>query len=227
MAVTPVEQPPRSLAEEARDYIRDKITSGEFPPGTRIKERDISAEIGISRIPVREALQGLSTEGFITLQPRRGAIVTELVPEDLREIFEVREILEMQQVALAIRNGTVAEKKELVRIVEAERAALQAGDTAAVERCNIEFHNKLIELAHNELLESLLEPLRGRLNWLFKQNDGLGDMCDDHYAIAHAVADNDLKTAQELALLHVSHSKRTALSWLFENGTVAEELVAP
>lgn len=206
----------RSLAEQARDYLREKITSGQFPPGMRLKERDLSEELGISRIPIREALQGLSTEGFITLQPRRGAIVKELVPEDLREIYEVREILEMQQVSLAVRNGSEAEKQELLRIVEAEQTALAEGDTNAIDQLNTMFHAHLIEMAHNSLLETMLEPLRGRLDWLFKQNDRQGDMCADHFAIAHAIAANDVAAAQSHALAHVSHSKKIAHAWLFE-----------
>ena len=205
----------RTLAERARDHIRERITSGEYPPGSRIKERELSEELGISRIPIREALTGLSTEGFITLQPRRGAIVTELVPEDLHEIFEIREVLEVHEVVLALRHGTEEEKRRLVEIVEAERAAVRSGDTAAVAEGNAAFHMQLVEMSHNALLTSLLDPLRSRLSWLFKQNDDATTICAQHYEIAAAIADGDEARAKSLADDHVATSRRLAMTLLF------------
>lgn len=210
----------RSLAERARDHIRERITSGQYPPGSRIKERELSEELGISRIPIREALTGLSTEGFITLQPRRGAVVTELAPEDLHEIFEIREVLEVQEVVLALRHGTESEKQTLLEIVEAERDAVRAGDADRVASGNAAFHQQLVEMSHNALLASLLDLLRSRLSWLLRQNDDASTICAQHFEIASAIAEGEQARACELADEHVATSRRLATSLLFgEDGS--------
>ncbi|GAA4897438.1 GntR family transcriptional regulator [Tessaracoccus lubricantis] len=208
----------RSLAERARDVIRERITTGTYQPGYRIKERELSEELGISRIPVREALAGLKTEGFITLQPRRGAVVTELVPEDLREIFELREALEVQEVELALRHGSPEERAKLLRVVEKEQSALKSGNGDLVRRYNAEFHEVLIQMTHNSLLATLLEPLRNRLNWLFKQNDDPSIICGEHSEIAQAIASGDAEGARALAEAHVATSRRLAHRLLFNDG---------
>ncbi|MHA7862644.1 GntR family transcriptional regulator [Tessaracoccus sp. Y36] len=208
-------QTQRSLAERARDVIRDRITTGAYQPGYRIKERDLSEELGISRIPVREALAGLSTEGFITLQPRRGAVVTELVPEDLREIFELREALEVQEVELALKHGSEAERARLLRVVEKEQSALKSGNRDLVRRYNAEFHEVLVQMTHNSLMASMLEPLRNRLNWLFKQNDDPAAICGEHFEIAQAIVSGDRAKARALAEVHVGTSLRLAHTLLF------------
>ena len=99
-----------SLVDAVQDYIRDKIVSGELQPGQRLVERELAEATGASRIPVREAIRGLASERFVTLVPRRGAVVTALVPEDLDEIFEVREALEVQECVLAAQKATPEER---------------------------------------------------------------------------------------------------------------------
>ncbi len=123
-----------SLVDVSKDYIRSKITAGDFPPGFRLKERELSTELGISRIPIREAVRDLSTEGFVTLLPRRGAVVTELRPEDLDDIFEVRLALEVTECALAARRASDAEIARLRACVVSANNAMAAGERGVPRR---------------------------------------------------------------------------------------------
>ena len=125
-----------SLVDAVQDYIRDKIVSGELQPGQRLVERELAEATGASRIPVREAIRGLASERFVTLVPRRGAVVTALVPEDLDEIFEVREALEVQECVLAAQKATPEERARMWEFVRAAQRALDAGDEAAVDAAN-------------------------------------------------------------------------------------------
>lgn len=204
-----------SSVDVALEYVRTRIVSGKYQPGMRLKERDLVEEIGVSRIPIREALRSLTSEGFVTHNPRRGMVVTELQPSDLTEIFEVREALEAQQCVLAARKGTPEEHQQLLSIVEVTEAALSASDFEAAGADNLRFHDVLLDISHNATLRRLLEPLQNRLHWLLRQNDDLAELLSEHRAIAEAVAARDVKRARALAAEHVHTSRAMALRQLF------------
>ncbi len=204
-----------SLVDVSKDYIRAKITSGEFPPGFRLKERDLSAELGISRIPIREAVRDLSTEGFVTLLPRRGALVSKLVPEDLDDIFEVRMALEVTECVLAAQRATDAEIARMRGCVVTANGAMASGDRDTVNAANGEFHDVLVEMGHNPVLAQVLEPLRNRIQWLLRQNKDVEAICREHEQIADAIAERDVERARHLARVHVETSRRVATDVLF------------
>ena len=80
--------------QHAYAYLRDRIVSGEYPGGTRVDVNEIAAAVGASRMPVREALRQLDSEGLVTIRPNRGAVVTALTPDDILDVFEMRAALE-------------------------------------------------------------------------------------------------------------------------------------
>ncbi|MEO7588725.1 MAG: GntR family transcriptional regulator [Arachnia sp.] len=204
-----------SLVDVSKDYIRARITAGEFPPGFRLKERDLSAELGISRIPIREAVRDLSTEGFVTLSPRRGAVVTRLMTEDLDDIFEVRMALEVTECVLAARRATDEDVERMRACVRAANSAMHRHDREATDAANVEFHNVLVEMGHNPVLAQVLEPLRNRLHWLLRQNVDVSDICREHEEIAEAIAVRDVERVRELAKVHVETSRQVAMDVLF------------
>lgn len=206
-----------SLVDVALDYIRTRIATGEYEPGHRLKERELSEETGISRIPIREAIRALASEGFVTLVPRRGAIVTELQPDLLDEIFEVREALEVQECVLAARRATRAEIATLRASVEAAEEAARAGNAEAINAANARFHEILVDASHNDTLAQVLRPLKNRLNWILRQNDDVTLVCKEHRDILEAIAAGDVDRAREVATSHVRTSKQLALAVLFED----------
>ena len=88
----------KSLTAVVLDDIRRRILTGGFRPGERITESEVAAKLGISRSPVREAFRVLEREGLIATLPRKGSFITEISPEDVEELFELREILECHAV---------------------------------------------------------------------------------------------------------------------------------
>ncbi|MDO5736878.1 MAG: GntR family transcriptional regulator [Propionibacteriaceae bacterium] len=204
-----------SLVDVSKDYIRSRITSGEFPPGHRLKERDLSAELGISRIPIREAVRDLSTEGFVTMMPRKGAIVSALEPQDLDDIFEVRMALEVTECVLAAQRASVEEIARMHDCVTRAREAMERGDRDAVDAANGEFHDVLVEMGHNPVLAQLMDPLRNRLQWLLRQNKDVSAICREHEQMAEAIAARDVELARQLAHIHVETSRRVATEVLF------------
>lgn len=204
-----------SLVDIVQDYLRERITSGALVPGDRLKERDLAEETGISRVPIREAMRILASEGFVTLNPRRGAVVARLEPEDLDEIYEVREALEALEAVLAARKASPDETVLMMSHVEASERALAAGDRRAADQANVAFHALLVQMTHNEVLARTLEPLQNRLNWLLRQNTDPRELCVEHRGLAEAIAAGDADAARELAISHVATSKKVALQQLF------------
>ncbi|WP_320781998.1 GntR family transcriptional regulator, partial [Streptomyces sp. CRN 30] len=93
--------PRGSLCGRAYDTLRRRIVEGELQPGQRLVERDLAAELEVSRIPLREALRLLEADGLVVLVPRRGALVAPFAPADVRHLFDVRESLEALAARLA------------------------------------------------------------------------------------------------------------------------------
>lgn len=204
-----------SLVDIVQDYLRERITSGALVPGDRLKERDLAEETGISRVPIREAMRILASEGFVTLNPRRGAVVARLEPEDLDEIYEVREALESLEAVLAARKASPDEIALMMSHVEASERALADGDRRAADQANVAFHALLVQMTHNEVLARTLEPLQNRLNWLLRQNTDPRELCVEHRGLADAIAAGDADAARRLAVSHVATSKKVALQQLF------------
>ncbi len=116
------------------DEIRRRIIAGALPQGERIREEELAAELGVSRNPVREALQTLTHEGFVEIEPRRGARVMVLSDERAGHLFEVREVLEGLVAALAAKRRTLRQLGEIERVTSAGLDAVPSGELAAAPR---------------------------------------------------------------------------------------------
>jgi DNA-binding GntR family transcriptional regulator len=137
--------PPGTTQQHAVDWLRRAIVSGELKPGERIGQEDVAERIGVSLIPVREALRELEGEGQVTYRPRRGYAVTELNPDDLAEIYELRRVLEAQAVRRALAD---LDDAALARMTAAAREcaeAAAAGDISRELEANRRFHFALFE----------------------------------------------------------------------------------
>lgn len=206
-----------SLAEQVARHIRGEIVSGTLRPDSRLVEQDLADRLGVSRVPVREALRRLETEGFITRLPRRGVVVASMTQEDLDDLFDVREVLEVQAVRLATQRARPEEIQELGDIVARCRVALEEGDSEEFAALNGAFHDLIIEMAHNRVLSSLLAPLHGRLQWILRQNDDPELVCREHEQLFEAIAGGKIRPAVKSATEHVRTSRELATTILFSD----------
>lgn len=202
-----------SLRDRAYEELRRRILATELPPGQRLVERDLAAELEVSRIPLREALRLLEADGLVLQVPHKGALVAPFTPADVRDLFDVRESLE----ALAAR--LTAERRDdtgLARLRErltAARAATAAGDEAGIAAANAGFHADIVELSANPLLSALMRPLEARTHWLFRltaQRDP-ARQCAEHEELYEAIATGDAEKAAALAHEHVASGRDTSL----------------
>lgn len=185
--------------------LRERIVSGEIAVGERLVEGRLSEEMGVSRMPVREALRELAAEGIVTIEPRRGASVTVFTEEQKRELVEVRATLEALNAKLAAKRHDPEQIAALQRILDEGAKLADSEDPVLLSRQNTEFHEALATVAANSVLQDLIRSLRDRTVMLFapisrrrgKQN------WEEHAAILRAVIAGDSELAALLAARHV------------------------
>lgn len=149
-----------SLVDLALDRLSREILSGRTDPGERLVEEQLTRRLGISRAPLREALRLLAQQGLVEHIPRRGVRVATLSDDDVRELYEVRDVLERHAVG-AIRPG--ADLSALRAALAVMRTATDAGDRLAVADAHRRFHVEVVALGGNRQLCTLYESVLVRL----------------------------------------------------------------
>jgi DNA-binding GntR family transcriptional regulator len=140
----------QSVSETLYGRLREGILSGAFPPGLVLRQEELSRRFGASRVPLREAMTRLEVEGLVVLRPRRGYAVLSLEPSEIREIFELRAVVEEHLAGIAAETRT---SKDLAAILQSlsrmERIAAQTpNQTDKWLDANSEFHTRLLSAAH-------------------------------------------------------------------------------
>jgi DNA-binding GntR family transcriptional regulator len=149
-----------SLVELAVDRLRRDILSGRSDPGERLVEEQLTRRLGISRAPLREAMRLLAQQGLVEHIPRRGARVATLSDDDVRELYEVRDVLERHAIA------TMPARPELTGLraaLEVMRKATEADDRLELANAHRRFHTEVVRLAGNRQLAGLYESILVRI----------------------------------------------------------------
>jgi DNA-binding GntR family transcriptional regulator len=198
----------RSLSEVVSEQIRGRILDGTLKPGERLVEDRLSAELGVSRVPVREALRGLSAEGLVTLLPRRGATVVEVTPETVAELVEVRALLEGLNARLAAQRHDPEIIVQLEDTLARGNEAAKTGTAEELARLNAEFHERLAEASRNAVLSDVMRGLRERTSIAFAINGRARarEDWDEHAGVLAAVIAGDAELAALLATRHVQNA---------------------
>lgn len=193
----------RPLRENIRDTLRTRIFEGHYPAGTRLIERDLAAEFGVSRLPVREALRMLRQEGLIEDRLPKGSVVCGLSKKDVRDLFAVRLALEVLACRLAALNATSEDLNRLEALLDRAAEALARGSVMEAHRANNSFHDLINQIADNDFLRSALEPLQGRMHWLFRYVTDLGELLQEHRDLLAAIASGDPDRAASQSVHHI------------------------
>ncbi|MFB7914477.1 GntR family transcriptional regulator [Streptomyces sp. NPDC056061] len=194
-------------SERVTRQLRDEIVDGVRAPGSRLVERELAAELGVSRLPVREALKALVTEGLVTPRPRTWAVVREFTPTDIADLDEVRSALETLTFRLAAQRRTRAGLARLRADLDTELSAAHEGDAVRARRAAADFHETVAALADNELLDELEGTLRSRMRWLLGQHDDLVAVAEEHAELYGAIADRDVSRVEALVMKHLATSR--------------------
>ena len=183
------------------------IAVGELAPGTHLDETFLAGKFGVSRTPVREALIQLSSMGLIVLRPRRGALVTEIGPHQLVEMFECMSELEASCGRLSARRMSEAEQAQLLAAHIACKSARDANDPDDYFYRNEAFHHAIYDVSHNNFLAEQTRSLQRRLRPYRRLQLRVRNRIDksyrEHDAVVQAILAGDGDTAATLLRAHV------------------------
>ncbi|GLU38411.1 GntR family transcriptional regulator [Pseudomonas sp. NBRC 100443] len=211
---------PVTAEEEAYSYLLDAICKGQYRTGDRLIAEDIANDIGMSRMPVREAFRRLAAEGLVTLRPNRGAIVSGLNIEEMREVFEMRSALEGLAIRLAVPKLGERQLARLERLLD-EMDDYRDDSAEWVSRHRV-FHEYLCSLAERprllrqiNALYSVIEP-HMRL-WL-QHVDKPMSAREEHAVILDALRSGDAREAERVLCEHIEGTVPSLLKFLEAKG---------
>jgi DNA-binding GntR family transcriptional regulator len=197
----------KNRSTELREDIEEMIAVGELTPGQHLDETELAARFEVSRTPIREALIQLASMGVVVIRPRRGAIVADLGPQQLVEMFEVMSELEATCGRLAARRMTLAEQQALLAAHQACKDALDAQEPDAYYYKNEAFHEAIYAGSHNQFLieqaRSLYRRLRPYRRLQLRVRNRLSNSYAEHDGVVQAILAGDGEKAAELLREHV------------------------
>ncbi|WP_294150333.1 GntR family transcriptional regulator [uncultured Clostridium sp.] len=190
------------------DEIKRGILKGQYMPGDVLTERKLSDEMGISRTPIREAMQMLAHDGWLVMETYKGAVVREFDLEYVLEVLKIRKSLEMLAVEDAVLNVTDRDLEELEEIARCQRDMLNHYDEYDYIEMDRKFHQKIYELSHNRTLQGLLNNFNDIISFFgiraLKQKERKITTMEEHQKILDAVKSRDAGAAVRAMEDHMS-----------------------
>jgi DNA-binding GntR family transcriptional regulator len=198
----------RNSAQAVCTAIRDDIISGYFAPGGRLTEEELAKRYGVSRVPVREALRTLESEGFVCTRRHAGASVAEPTGQEAADLLEIRGLLEPLGAARAAERRTEAHVKVLRGLVRLGQERSGKGQLSDLPSLDSWFHETLAQASGSPTLVALLTQLRHKIAWVYAVDSPWRavDSWEEHGAIVDAVARGDSERARKLAAAHVERA---------------------
>jgi len=206
--------PSLSLATQGAAALRDMIMSGRLHPGDRLNEVELSAALGISRAPLREAIRHLASQGLLTIVTHKGAFVPRYTPDDLRDLYEVRIALETHVARLFAERGDIDELAELKKILDEASAAIEHGGPP-VYPDEPDFHRTLVRLVANPHLTEMAVGVDQKVHLARNRSGHLPsrarEALAEHREILRSLTKGDADRAAELMTEHLRRSLANVL----------------
>lgn len=198
------------LRERVFDALEEIIVDGVFQPGAHLREDDLAKRLGVSRNPVREALQTLVYHGFADHQPGRGVFVHSPSMQEIEEVFHTRALLESESARLAAALISEARLSELDEILTLGGNAAPGGDTHELLELDERFHEVIIAAANNVVMAKMLGTLRRRMRWYSSSVvvEGAVESWRQHGDIVGALREGDSRSAARSMAAHVGHTSQ-------------------
>lgn len=209
-----------TLRHQAYERLERMIVQGQLRPGNRLPETDLARLLGVSRGPIREALQLLERDGWVETRARHGAIVRRRSPREIQELYETRGVLEAQAARLAARQASEADRARLVALMAESEAVLAAGDTEALIAANAAVHNCFSDICGNRTLAEMVHALGRRVRWYSmtpRTPERAPAALAEHRTIVHAILDRNEARAAEAMARRTANDLAAYLGWLRDN----------
>ncbi|MFI8297659.1 GntR family transcriptional regulator [Streptomyces nigra] len=202
---------PGPLRDRVYEALLELITTRALQPGQHLVESELAAHLGVSRQPVREALQRLNTEGWVDLRPAQGAFVHEPTEEEADQLLTVRTLLEAEAARLAAAHADSAGIAALEELCAQGEQAVADDEVDTAVALNARFHTKVMELAGNTVLAELAAQVDRRVRWYYTpiaRQRGHQSWIE-HRGLIAAITERDEARATQLMREHTEHTRRS------------------
>ena len=197
----------RKVTDWVYEEIREAIIDLRLKPGEALREAAMAQQLGVSKTPVREALTRLEQEGLVETTSFKGAVVSGYAPEDLRDIYELRELLEGAAARAAAGSASAATLAQLSRSVERSRELRASGDIAQLADLLGEFDTVVYDQVANQRVRALIENLQAHLARIGKLTEAIPGRVEasveEHAHIVEAIAARDPEEAERRMRMHI------------------------
>ena len=196
--------------------LRQGILTGELKPGERLMEIHLANKLGVSRTPIREAIRKLELEGLVTMIPRRGAEVAQITEKSMKDVLEVRKVLDNLSVELACERITEEEKEMLKNACVDFEEAVKTGDFAKIAKTDVAFHDIIVTATRNirlsQMVNNLAEQMyRYRFEYI-KDSSQHARLVQEHEEICQGILARDKKKALEAIEAHIDNQEIAVLN---------------
>jgi DNA-binding GntR family transcriptional regulator len=226
--IRPIDPAQRStLGVIVTDQLREHVIHGRFEPGTILGEVELAAQFGVSRGPIREALQRLVREGLLRREERRGISVPRLSDDDIADVYVAREAIEAAALAVIVGGDTMSLAAQLRSLAGQMEIAVASGDWVAVADLDMAFHRRVVQAAGSPRLTRLYGTVIGETFAFFNMTaryPGRERLVHEHTELAELVADRDIAGVLTALARHLSDSV-AILTW--ERRLASERRAAP
>ncbi|OCW58390.1 hypothetical protein AWJ14_13765 [Hoeflea olei] len=202
---------PKSLTELVTGTIRDWIVSGRLDLGEHISEVRVATELGVSRTPVREAMNRLEMEGLLKVEPQKGTFVFCLAPEEVAKLCDARVCLETAALKEAIRTNSGLLLERLRSCTAKMTIARENDDVSGYLALDTEFHQHFFDCSGNRFLDDAYQAIAQKMaslrNRLGRHPDHMAKSFREHIEIADAVGKSDTDTALAILRMHIDRKE--------------------
>lgn len=195
------------LVDEVAEELRERIYSGDYALGTKLRQETLAEELQVSRTPLREAMRVLESEGLLHSEPGRGVRVISADVDKLLRAYRLREVIDGLACRLAAESPDASRREALAALIEPQELALNPWDAGAYTRENVAFHIAIMEIADNEYVLSQAHTVR-MTSQVFTpvallEFGHARTAVNQHYDIAEAIAGGDGDAAEEVGRAHI------------------------
>ncbi len=202
---------PAPLRQAVYDALLELIVNRTLEPGQHLVEAELAEYLGVSRQPVREALQRLQTDGWVDLRPAQGAFVHTPTEEEADQLLAVRSVLETYSAKLAAEHATASDVKLLKRLQQAGEEALVTANVERLVKANADLHAAVAAVGRNKVLSEMIGLVDRRVRWYYTPiaRPRSHDSWNEHAELVAAIADGDVERAGEVMHRHAEQTRQT------------------
>ncbi|WP_449353077.1 GntR family transcriptional regulator [Streptomyces shaanxiensis] len=199
---------PTPLRQAVYEALTELIINGSLTPGQHLVEAELAESLGVSRQPIREALQRLQTAGWVDLRPSQGAFVHSPTTEECAQLLSVRALLETHSARGAAQHATPRDVARLWELQQTGLTALAAGDARAIVEANAALHGHITHLSRNAVLAELIPQVDRRVRWYYMPiaKPRGKDAWNEHARIIEAIGEGAPDRAEALMRRHTRNT---------------------